>query len=187
VTRYLAAHPEISTIIIAGRWSFYIEGSAYKPSESSGVILAGFLSEKPKEAVYEQLVGFGLGQTVQSLLDMNRKVVIVSPVPEIGYDVPSANFIALRSGRDLNEIIAPSMDEYFDRNQKALAILSKLKEDHGIQIVDPWSVLCVENKCRVIIDKLPLYKDDDHLSLFGSEVVSVIFEPIFASMKQPVK
>jgi peptidoglycan/LPS O-acetylase OafA/YrhL len=176
VTRYLAAHPEISTVILAARWSFYIEG-AYKPSESSRVIQAN--------SPGEQLVKFGLGQTVQTLLGMNRKVVLISQVPEIGYDVPSANFIAQRSGRDLNEIIAPSMDEYFHRNQKALAILNKLKEEQGIQIVDPWTVLCVENKCRVTIDGLPLYKDDDHLSLFGAELVSNIFEPIFGAMKQP--
>jgi hypothetical protein len=46
-------------------------------------------------------------------------------------------------------------------------------------------LLCVENKCRVTIDGLPLYKDDDHLSLFGAETVSNIFEPIFGAMKQP--
>jgi peptidoglycan/LPS O-acetylase OafA/YrhL len=179
VIQYLIVHPEISTIILAGRWSYYIEGSEYKPKESFG-ILAGFPGTKPKEADSEQLVEFGLEQTVQTLLEMNRKVVIVSQVPEIGYDVPSANFIALRSGRDINQIIAPSMDEYFNRNQKTLAILGKLKEKQGVQVVDPWTVLCIENKCRVTIDGRPLYKDDDHLSLFGAEVVSGIFEPVFA-------
>jgi peptidoglycan/LPS O-acetylase OafA/YrhL len=180
VTRYLAAHPEISTVVLAGRWSFYVEGVDYKPSESSDLVLAGFSVEKPRVARYEQIVERGLGQTTQTLLNMNRKVVIVSPVPEIGYDVPSANFIAARSGRDLNQIIAPSMDDYLDRNQRTLAVLDKLREEHGIQVVDPWTALCVENECRVTIDGIPLYKDDDHLSLFGSEIVSIVFEPIFA-------
>jgi len=111
---------------------------------------------------------------------MNRKIIVVSPVPEIGYDVPSANFIAVRSGRDLNEIIAPSVDDYFARNQRTLAVLSRLQEKYGIQVVDPWTALCVENECRVTIDGVPLYKDDDHLSLFGSEIVSIVFDPIFA-------
>lgn len=184
VTRYLVTHPEISTVILAGRWSFYIEGN-YKPSKSSDLVLAGFSIKSSHDAGDEQIVGSGLGQTVQTLLDMNRKVVIVSPVPEIGYDVPTANFIATRSGRDLNEIIAPSVDEYLDRNRKAFAILGKLREEYGIQTVDPWTALCVENECRVTIDGVPLYKDDDHLSLFGSELVSIVFEPIFEAMKQP--
>lgn len=184
VIQYLAAHPEISTIILAGRWSFYIDGD-YKPSESSELVLAGFSIQKPYDAGYERIVGVGLVQTVQTLLNMNRKVVIVSPVPEIGYDVPTANFIANRSGRDLNEIIAPSMDEYLDRNQKAFSVLGKLQQEFGIQTVDPWKSLCVDNECRVTIDGVPIYKDDDHLSLFGSELVSIVFEPIFDSMIQP--
>jgi peptidoglycan/LPS O-acetylase OafA/YrhL len=180
VTRYLAAHSEISTVILVGRWSFYVEGSDYKPPESSGLFLAGFPDQKSHAAKNEQIVEFGLGQTIQTLLDMNRKVIVVSPVPEIGYDVPSANFIAVRSGRDLNQIIAPSIDDYLARNQSTLSILSKLQEEHEIQVVEPWTALCVENECRVTIDGIPLYKDDDHLSLFGSELVSIVFEPIFA-------
>jgi hypothetical protein len=106
-------------------------------------------------------------------------------VPEIGYDVPSANFIAMRSGRDLNEVIAPSVDEYRERSSKSFTILGNLQQKYGIQVVDPWHALCVENKCRVTIDGVPIYKDDDHLSLFGSELVSVVFEPVFQALKNP--
>jgi peptidoglycan/LPS O-acetylase OafA/YrhL len=184
VVRYLAAHPEISTVILAGRWSFYIEGE-YHPSRSPELMLAGFSIKKPKSSSYERTVESGLGQTVQTLLGMNRNVVIVSPVPEIGYDVPSANFIATRSGRDLNEVIAPSVDEYLERSRKAFVILDDLQKEYEIQVVDPWKALCVDNQCRVTIDGVPIYKDDDHLSLFGSELVTVVFEPVFQSMKQP--
>ncbi len=69
VMRYLAAHPEITTIILAGRWSFYIEGE-YKPSRPANLTLAGF-SLEPPHATYEQIVQTGLGKTTQSLLEMN--------------------------------------------------------------------------------------------------------------------
>ena len=180
---YLAAHSEISTVILAGRWSFYIEGE-YKPPRPTELTLAGFSIEQKQGAGYEQVVDAGLGQTVQSLLEMNCKVVIISPVPEIGYDVPSANFIATRTGRDINEIVAPSVDEYLARNQRAFSILDNLQREFGIQVVDPWKALCVDNECRVTIDGVPIYKDDDHLSLFGSELVSIVFEPVF-EVKQP--
>ena len=183
--RYLEAHPEITTVILAGRWPFYVEGSGYKQGEGSGVVLAGMLSETLHDASNETLVRLGLERMLQTLLNMKRKIVIVSPIPEIGYNVPSANFIATRTGRDLNEIIAPSLNEYFDRNQKTFAIFDKLREEYKFQIVDPWKILCVEKKCRVTVGGNPLYSDDDHLSLFGSELVSVIFEPVFVSMKQP--
>jgi peptidoglycan/LPS O-acetylase OafA/YrhL len=179
VLRYLSAHPEISTVILAGRWPFYVEGSDYKPAKLPPLVAADFPGEKVQWTENQHIVDFGLRQTIQALLDMNRKIIIVSPVPEIGYDVPSANFIAMRSGRDLNEIIAPSTDEYFARTQGTFAILRKVQEEYGIQVIDPWTALCVESQCRVTIGGVPLYKDDDHLSLFGSEVVSIVFEPIF--------
>jgi peptidoglycan/LPS O-acetylase OafA/YrhL len=56
VTRYLAAHPEISTVVLAGRWSFYVEGVDYKPEESSDMFMMGFFGEKPHIARYEQVV-----------------------------------------------------------------------------------------------------------------------------------
>jgi peptidoglycan/LPS O-acetylase OafA/YrhL len=182
VMLYLEKHPEISTVIIAGRWSFYIEGE-YKPSKTTGSIL-DVTVKSPTETKDEKFVEDGLGRTVQSLLDMNRKVVIVSQVPEIGYDVPSANFIATRSGRDVNEIVAPSVEDYLSRNQKSIAILDALKSKPGVQVVDPWVILCADGKCRATVNGNLLYRDDDHLSHFGAELITPVFEPIFKEMKQ---
>jgi peptidoglycan/LPS O-acetylase OafA/YrhL len=179
---YLERHPQVSTVILAGRWSFYIEG-VYNPSKPSDSVSTSFLAGSSRDTSDEKFVEDGLEKTVQSLLDMNRKVVIVSQVPEIGYDVPSANFIAMRSGRDVNEIISPSVEEYLNRNQKAIAILDKLKLKPGVRIVDPWMILCAEGKCRATVDGIPLYRDDDHLSHFGSEVITPVLEPIFKEIK----
>jgi hypothetical protein len=77
------------------------------------------------------------------------------------------------------------VDEYLARNQKAFAMLGGLQQEYGIQVVDPWTALCVEDQCRVTIDGLPIYRDDDHLSLFGSELTTIVFEPIFVPPQQP--
>jgi len=182
---YLEAHPEITVVILVGRWPYYVDDLDCKQEKVSDVALTGMLGQTPHDTDGEMLVRLQLERMIQTLLTMNRKIVIVSSIPEIGYDVPSANFIATRTGRDLNEIIAPSLDEYFDRNQKTIAIFDKLKEEYEFQVVDPWKILCVENKCRVTIGENLLYSDDDHLSLFGSELVSVIFKPVFMSMRHP--
>ena len=181
--RYLEIHPEITTVILAGHWSAYIENPAYRQQKNSGSTLASHTSESPDNLSREKSIKLELEQMIQTLLAMNRKVVIVSSIPEIGYDVPSANFIATRTGRDVNEIIAPSLNEYFNRNRKIFAILNELKEKYQFQIIDPWKILCTNKICRVTVDGVPLYSDDDHLSFFGSELISPIFEPVFTSMK----
>jgi hypothetical protein len=118
---------------------------------------------------------------------MDRNVVVVAPIPEIGYNVPSTNFMASRTGRDINKLIAPTLDEYLARNQRALDVIEFLKGKYGIQIVEPWKILCASGICRVAIDNIPLYNDNHHLSVFGSELVTPVFEPLFESIRQASK
>jgi len=180
---YLEEHPEIKTVILASRWTIWIEETRYKSEEGIRVHLTDTLNELPVNATGSQLFTTGLERTIQNLLDMDRKVVIVAPIPEIGYDVPSANFIASQTKRDINEIIAPSLVEYQARNQKTFAILKTFEEKYAIQIIEPWKSLCQEDICRVAINGIPLYSDDDHLSVFGSEFISPIFDSLFESIK----
>ena len=180
---YLEQHPEIETVILASRWTIWIEETRYKYEEGVKVHLTDVLNELPSDATGSQLFTTGLERTIQTLQDMGRKVVIIAPLPEIGYDVPSANFIASRTGRDINQIIAPTLDEYAIRNQNTFTILKAFEEKYKIQVIQPWESLCQENICRVAINGIPLYSDDDHLSVFGSELISPIFDPLFESIK----
>jgi peptidoglycan/LPS O-acetylase OafA/YrhL len=184
---YLKEHPEIRTVILASRWTIWLEGSRYKQEEGVNSNLVDALDEAPTNASEEYLFTLGLERTIKALRELNRNVVVVAPLPEIGYDVPSANFIASRTGRDINQIVAPSLEEYFARNQKTFAIFKSFEEKYGIQIIEPWKVFCTEGICRAAINGIPLYKDDDHLSIFGSELVTPIFEQFFESMKQSSK
>jgi peptidoglycan/LPS O-acetylase OafA/YrhL len=180
---YIQEHPEIKTVILASRWTIWLEESRYKQEEGTNLHLKDALNEAPSSAGEEYLFKLGLERTIKAIQDLDRRVVVIAPLPEIGYDVPSANFIASRTGRDINELIAPSLDEYLDRTQRTFAILQSFEEKYGIQIIEPWKVLCAEGKCRAAINGIPLYNDDDHLSIFGSELITPIFDPLFESMK----
>jgi len=184
VFSYLKEHPEIHTIILVSRWTMWLEGSLYKQEEGVNPQLTDALDEAPSKASEEYLFTLGLERTIEALGELNRNVIVVAPLPEIGYDVPSANFIASRTGRDVNQLIAPSLEEYFARNQKTFAILKSFEEEYGIQIIEPWKVLCTNGKCRIAINGIPLYNDDDHLSIFGSELITPIFDPLFETIKQ---
>ncbi len=183
VLDYLKDHPEIDTVILASRWTILVEGNRYKQEEGDSVHLTDTLDQTATNLDAEELVKIGLERTIETILATNRRVVIIGPLPEIGYDVPSANFIASRTGRDTNEMIAPSLEEYLTRNQKMFAILKEFEEKYGIQIVEPWKSLCQGDICRAVIDEIPLYRDDDHLSVFGSELLAPIFDPIFEFKK----
>jgi len=184
---YLKEHPKINTVILASRWTIWIEKSRYKQEEGVKLHLTDSLGEAPPNASEKDLFTLGLERTIKAILELDRKVVVVAPLPEIGYDVPSASFIANRTGRDINELIAPSLEEYLVRNQRTFLILEEFKEKYGIQVIEPWKALCTEGECRAAINDIPLYNDDDHLSIFGSELVTPIFDPLFESIKQSSK
>jgi hypothetical protein len=184
---YIKEHPEIKTVILASRWTIWVEGNRYKQEEGSNAQLEDTLNEVPSNTSEELLFRIGLERTVKAILGLGRKVVIVAPLPEIGYDVPSANFIASRTGRNINEIIAPSEEEFLARNQKTFSIFKSIEDKYGIKIIEPWKILCMEGKCRVAVNGIPLYNDDDHLSIFGSELLSPIFEPVFEPTKHSSK
>jgi peptidoglycan/LPS O-acetylase OafA/YrhL len=184
VMRYLEKHPEITTVILAGRWSFYLE-SPDNQVGSRSIVLADGLEEDPHNPS-DNLALFilGLERTIQALQASNHQVFIIAQIPEINYDVPSSFFIASRTGRDLNEIIAPPTEEYLSSNQKSFEILRNLAEKYDVQIMEPWKILCPETHCRVAVNEFPLYVDDDHLSPFGSELIASTFDAIFISMQQ---
>ncbi len=129
------------------------------------------------------LFELGLTRTVEKLSQLGRKVVIVTGIPEIGYDVPSALAIASRTGRDLNAIIAPTMAEYQDRNKISLSIINKLSSEYSIPLIQPQQALCNEKICMVEQDGKPLYRDDDHLTTYGAHFMDQLFEPLFESFK----
>ena len=175
---YIEAHPEWETILLAGRWALSADGTRYKTEEGADVTLIDLHS--PAVAGSNALLfETGLDRTIQKLLALDRRIIIISSVPEIGYDVPSAYFIALRTGRDVNQIIAPTFSEYRQRNAVVFVVLTRLEDHYPIQVIDPGLALCDETICNVVMNGNPLYQDAHHLSIFGSLSISSIFNSIF--------
>lgn len=183
VIDHLKAHPEIKIVILASRMTIYLEGTPYKQEEATLHFLTDTTGAPQSNPDLEALTRLGLGRTIRALQDMDRQVIIIVPVPEIGYDVPSAAFIAVRTGRDVNQLIAPSLAEYLARSERTRVILNDFKIEDGVQLLEPWQALCQDAICRVAIDEIPLYLDDDHLSVFGSEFLTHIFDPIFSQSR----
>lgn len=183
IINYIQDHPNLGVIILASRWALSAEGTRYKNEDGKRVILVNAATGSFQTDSNADLFKSGFDQTVNKLLEMGRKVVIVTEVPEIGYDVPSAFSIAQRTGRDLNKIIAPSLNEYIDRNLIVTAVVASAAKNDNVQIVEPWKVLCNKKNCLVVSEGQALYRDDDHLSTFGAQYISHIFDSVFEGLR----
>lgn len=182
VLDFIKKHQEIDTVILSSRWAIAAEGTRYKSEEGVKVTLTDIEnpdSGKPNEEIFR----IGLNRTVETLVSLDRNIILISSVPEIGYHVPSAYFVAARTGRDITDIIAPSLDEYQTRNSVPITLMAQLAARYAeVEVVDPSSILCKENNCQVILNNQPLYTDDDHLSTVGAYHIAEILDPVFITL-----
>jgi peptidoglycan/LPS O-acetylase OafA/YrhL len=177
VVEYIKKRPEYKTVILVSRWGIFYNGTSYKEERPESIKLVD-LSGQGLDS-NEAIMDSALKNTVNLLINDGRRVVVVSPVPEVGYFVPGKYNVARRTKEDLNALIAPSIEEYQQRTKSFNKTLFDLQEANEILVVDPSKILCDENICRVIANDILLYRDDDHLSTYGSHYVSEIFDQIF--------
>ena len=182
VLDYIRDHPELRTVILSGRWALAAHGTYYRAESSrpdrAGVqlvdVYAGYA-----EGRADSLFRLGLSRTIAALAALHRNVVLVSPIPEVGYDVPSAVVVATRTRRDVNALIAPTVAEYTRRNQTVFDSFESL-ERPGVQVVNPAGRICDTSRCLVEVDGHPLYRDEHHLSTDGARYIAPVFDSLFA-------
>ncbi|RWR29818.1 acyltransferase [Sinirhodobacter populi] len=105
-------------------------------------------------------------------LSQEFNLVIIEPIPEAGWNVPKeAMQRALKTGRV--EDLSTSRARYLDRNAETLALLRELPAEH-VRLVRSVDVFCPEDtgRCRNMIDGVPLYSDDDHLTNTGARLLA---------------
>ena len=105
------------------------------------------------------------------------KVVLVTPVPEPGFDVPQT------LARDALQGIAADRrlprTQYLARSGIVLRDFADLARRYGVTLVDPAAALCASGRCMLAADGRPLYVDHHHLSVVGALTVSGLFDPVF--------
>ncbi|MBX5180958.1 acyltransferase [Rhizobium lentis] len=108
---------------------------------------------------------------IQSLEKTGKLVVVVYPIPELGWNIAKVN---LRHGPGLSEL-STSEALYLERNKFVLGVLDNIAASETLRKVRPADVLCskgADGRCFGQRDGVPLYYDDDHLSAQGADLVA---------------
>lgn len=173
---FIRKHPEIRTVIIASRWTSYTHGRAvdFGPAESNeqlpylilenGRTLPRF-SDRATRAMQTGITGM-----VDALLKLDRDVVIVYPIPETGYNIPTTLARMVSQGRAPRDFTRP-FSYYVQRQRSTFRILDALPYGPHLKPLHPEQRLCAKGQCQVYSDGEVLYWDDDHLSLEGARLL----------------
>ena len=130
------------------------------------------------------LVKEGLMRTIRALLLSNRKVVVIAMVPELSSDLPRYSYLRSRFYNVYkNRQIGTTMEYYDKRNDLTKQLMEDFHDNSNVIFIHPEKILFVNNSNSIssINGKL-LYRDERHLSTFGSIFVAPVFNEVFRQM-----
>ncbi len=184
IDNFLGENPDL-IVILHHRWAVYISETYYENEagykEVNNLIFSKYLEPiNVKKSTFQQRQRYieeSLISQINSIIEKGHKLVLVYPVPEMGFSVPKylLKKIIKESTKknDLIPILSESYQEYKKRNRLVFEILDSV-QNPNIYRVYPHKIFCdkqITNRC-VANDKNNLfYFDDNHLSLKGSEFV----------------
>lgn len=177
ILELLRAHPEINTVILSARWSRHAEATPYK--QESGAISLLRNRQRAANNVAENKIIYraALDQTLATLAELERRVVILGPVPDIGHLVPNSMAKARRLSRPV-ELRLPAADHAL-RSGYAVRSFAEAIAPYPFTYVPLAPLFCDGQWCQVEEAGTPLYSDDDHLSSVGADRTIGIFGSIF--------
>lgn len=170
-------------IIVMARWTVYLEGSGFDNGE--GGVEAGVeslwvdggvthLDVRRDAQARKNAVAESFKKSVEDLLARGKRVFLIYPVPEVGWDVPRYAAKKLMYGRGRE--VTTSYDLYLRRNAAALAVFDSLGSQPNLHRIYPAAFLCNgefgQGRCGAVLKGAPLYYDDDHLSNTGAGLLT---------------
>ncbi len=181
VLAMLSEREDLRFVILVARWAFYAEGARSPGEPGTSPILAA-ADDLPAVsgdnfAIFEK----AFTRTIATLREMNRTVVILEGIPEIGWNVPAKLASASRWGDKVP--MAPNIDDVSKRNIRVQQVFNQATRDPGVILLPIADELCRPD-CIVEHDGKPLYYDDDHISFHGAKSV---IAPALVDLFKPIK
>jgi hypothetical protein len=178
------AHKEIGTVILMARWGKNAQGTAYGNEGDGFVPIGDAEGRAQKPADNAAIFARGLKRTVEALRAAGRRVVLVGPVPEIGWAVPQV--LARLEQEHSHQVVAPPAAKFYAREKEVLPLFRRIAAEKGVRAVFPHEYLCASGRCAVRKNGIPLYRDEHHLSDYGARKIEPLLdrtiEPVFAEM-----
>lgn len=181
-----------SDLVLAARWTFrmypilgHIETLYFENSE--GGREKSYIGQRvdPAEArrhtpeaiaAQAQARRRDMERFLEGLVATGRSVVLVYPVPEIGWDITRLNLNHYAVTRRVLDAISIPREDYRQRNAFVLEIFDRIERagHPNLFTVKPEHVFCdtyAAGRCSAQANGVPFYYDDNHLSDDGARLI----------------
>ncbi len=174
------ANRDKSIVILGGRLPLYLSNHFFDNKEGGAEKRGRFWKYFEPESSSESLKQ-KIRQTIQFLLERGHSVILVYPIPEVGWHVPktlnarrpSGSLANLREFLE-NDPITTSYAVYRERTRESFELLDAI-EHQNLYRVYPHKLFCdnqIAGRCITHDANNLFYVDDDHLSPQGAGLVN---------------
>lgn len=172
--RAVLKRPDIKWVILAGRHAARYSGTAYGEIEREFAAKPWtyqFSANGVQSSSNEEAFAFGLQATLDEIKRSGKRVIFVHQLPELGFNPKGC----LRSfgGKSLKQC-AIDLSEVHRRLDPYKATVNQIIENRSdVQQYDPMHLVCDEHICSPFAkDGMLFYRDDDHMSPQGAQVMA---------------
>jgi hypothetical protein len=178
-------NPLVEFVILSARWTLGLEGVRFDNKE--GGVEYG---NKPHLDIVEngeylfhenythrKLLEKAYINSIQYLLDKGKKVILIYPVPEAGWDVPeymSKIYFFKPDYLYEKNTASTSYQVFMERNKRTIDALDRIAPSKNLYRIRPDNIFCnskISGRCITQSAGLIFYRDDDHLSDAGAKLV----------------
>lgn len=174
ILRFAETTPSVRTVILAGRGPLYLSGYYFDSWGGRAEQFVMRLPEQPEVTDNRDIWRIALRKTVMRLLVAGKQVIFVLDVPELNFN-PKTICIEHRPLRFTSHPprVCGIPREAYDKRSREYRVLtaSVLKEFPAVTMFDAAAPLCDSQICWAMKDGRNLYRDGDHVSLYGSRLL----------------
>lgn len=170
-------------VIVMARWTIYLEGTGFDNGEGGGIEpdigylwADGGVDHVDRDralSVRKIAVAESFKKAIYDLLKSGKRVLLVYPVPEVGWDVPTYASKKLLYSNEKS--VTTSYEKFLERNAAAIDALNSLGMHENLVRIQPEKVLCntaIKGRCIAVSNGVSLYYDEDRLSNAGAELLT---------------
>lgn len=176
---------ERNDLIIVFRWMFQlypIDGYELDMplKNKAGVVenesyRANFIFHNGSYLASEPAKTESLKRFLEKLISSSKRTFILSPVPEVAYDIErvNRNYFIENGWNEVLQTLSIGYDEYLTRNLFFNKFFSTFDAESA-KLIRVENIFCnsfMEGQCVAQFNGVPFYYDDDHLSKIGADMV----------------
>ncbi len=178
----IVSDTSIGTVLLVSRGPMYLSGADYGADSLRTVVPLVVMKSPTDTLTLARAYDAGIERSVRSLLAAKKRVILVLDVPELGFK-PEECVIGRPFGlRQVRTPCAVPRATVNLRNAAYRLLVARLQARlPQLEVIDASLALCDAKACNAMRDGRLLYSDGNHLTLFGSKIVTRAMAPLIYS------